>query len=164
MMKKWLEGVKENSERTPPMSREKAFQEWLRNYNPALFQHFEKDVCSLDELIACQIARNAYNAALDLMEAEIATLKAQIPSGYLKAFRDECDHSFKKHGGMPDDIIHSVAVMCEESGEAIQAAIQFTYEGGSIENVREELIQTGAMCLKALEALPTPPESEDSDG
>ena len=52
------------------MDREKEFREWLRNYNPALFKRVEKDACSYNELIAHQIAKTAFNAALDLMDEE----------------------------------------------------------------------------------------------
>ena len=49
-----------------------------------------------------------------------------------------------------DDVIHAVSVMNEEAGEAIQAAIDLTYANGSIEKVKYELIQTAAMCFRAL--------------
>lgn len=54
------------------------------------------------------------------------------------------------HPLWPDDIIHAVAIMCEESGEAIQAAINLQYENGNIEDVEKELIETAAMCLRCL--------------
>jgi hypothetical protein len=63
------------------IDREKAFQEWLGNYNPALFKRVEKDACSYNELIAHQNARTAFNAALDLMDEE----------------REEFERSFKAH-------------------------------------------------------------------
>ena len=50
-----------------------------------------------------------------------------------------------------DDVIHATALVNEEAGEAIQAALDLTYDNGSIEKVKAELIQTAAMCFRALE-------------
>ena len=75
------------------------------------------------------------------------------------------------HPLWPDDIIHAVAIMCEESGEsidafikledsikrmmnhsikAIRSALNLQYENGNIEDVEKELIQTAAMVLRCL--------------
>lgn len=59
-----------------------------------------------------------------------------------------------KHPEWPKDMIHQAAVVCEESGEMLQASLQFVYEGKPLSAIKEELIQTGAMVFRMLENFP----------
>ncbi len=50
----------------------------------------------------------------------------------------------------PTDPVHAVAIMAEEAGEAVQASLLVNYESHSIERIKKEVIQTGAMCIRIL--------------
>ena len=63
---------------------------------------------------------------------------------------DELLRAETKYPDWPADLIHQVAIMQEESGEAIRAALNHVYHGEPLDDVRVELIQTAAMCLRCL--------------
>lgn len=58
-----------------------------------------------------------------------------------------------KHPDYPSDMFHQLAIMQEEAGEVTMAVLHLHYEKGTIEDVRKELIQTAAMCMRMLENL-----------
>jgi hypothetical protein len=55
-----------------------------------------------------------------------------------------------KHGAFPLDQIHCAAIVAEESGELVQAAIDHVYSKPCPERLREEAIQTAATCYRFL--------------
>lgn len=59
----------------------------------------------------------------------------------------------EKYPIFPADIIHRVAIMCEESGEAMQAALNHVYHQEPISHLRSEVIQAAAMCFRILESI-----------
>lgn len=56
----------------------------------------------------------------------------------------------RKHPNYPKDPIHQVAIIAEESGEATRASLQHCYEGGTLKDIDNEVIETGAMALRYL--------------
>ena len=54
----------------------------------------------------------------------------------------------KKFPWWPEDIIHAVAILQEECGELVKACLQSYYQHGDIEEVKKELVQTGAMVFR----------------
>lgn len=64
----------------------------------------------------------------------------------------ELERARQLHPGFPADPIHQAAIVWEESGEALRAAIQSVYEDGPEAAVDGELLQTAAMCIRALVA------------
>ena len=81
--------------------------------------------------------------------------KTETISKIVSDIEEEIEFAMQKFPTFPCDPIHAVAVMGEESGEAIQAALQWMYEGGSMGKTRKELIQTAAMCIRCLSGIDT---------
>lgn len=74
--------------------------------------------------------------------AQYATISSEII--------DEVIRASSIHPTWPTDAVHAVSILTEESGELMKAAIEYHYNNGDIEAVREEAVQTGAMALRVL--------------
>ncbi len=61
---------------------------------------------------------------------------------------EELQRAQKKFPMWPKDYIHGAAVVGEEAGEILKAALQLIYEGGSVPDVIKETTHTAAMCLR----------------
>lgn len=68
----------------------------------------------------------------------------------IELIRAELKRAREKHPIFPTDLIHGVGVLCEESGEAMQAALNHIYHGGKKSHVKEELTHAGAMAVRNL--------------
>lgn len=77
---------------------------------------------------------------MDLIDSILAEIKAEV----LK--------SQEKFPRWPIDILHATAVVAEESGEMVKGALQAVYEPerSTIDDVRKEAVQTGAMAVRWL--------------
>lgn len=79
------------------------------------------------------------------------------------AIETELNKAIKKHPNYPDDMFRQVAIMNEEAGEATKAVLHYHYENGSIKEIKKELIQTAAMCIRMLNYLGYNYSQEDKD-
>ena len=69
----------------------------------------------------------------------------------LSLIEQEIYRAKKKNGGLPKDKIHQAAIVVEEAGELIRAALNYRYEGGTIKQIRKEAVHTAATCVRLLE-------------
>jgi NTP pyrophosphatase (non-canonical NTP hydrolase) len=67
-----------------------------------------------------------------------------------KMIQHEFEKAEHKFPGFPIDPVHAAAVLQEEAGELVQATLQLTYENGSIDAVKKEAAQVGAMAIRFL--------------
>jgi len=73
----------------------------------------------------------------------------------VKQILDELARAESKYPEWPSDSIHQISIMQEESGESIRAALNHVYHGAPLDDLKKELIQTGAMVIRCLKNLPT---------
>jgi hypothetical protein len=70
---------------------------------------------------------------------------------------EELKRAEKIHPSWPTDNIHAVGIIVEEVGEAMREAIDYELAGSThpeaYKNLRKELIQSTAMCFRALIAM-----------
>ena len=71
----------------------------------------------------------------------------------LQQIKNELRRAIAKHPTWPDDPIHAMAVVNEEIGELNQAVLQAVYEGGDLDHVWEEALQSTAMLFRFLDSL-----------
>jgi len=73
-------------------------------------------------------------------------------SHFRRLIDEEVERARKKHPTWPkDDPLFAAAIVMEEAGELMRAAVQFRGEGGQLGACDEEAIQTAAMCIRFLE-------------
>jgi NTP pyrophosphatase (non-canonical NTP hydrolase) len=56
----------------------------------------------------------------------------------------------KKFPGWPVDPVHGAAIVAEEAGEALQAALDYYYGRADERALRKELLHTAAMAMRFL--------------
>jgi NTP pyrophosphatase (non-canonical NTP hydrolase) len=78
-------------------------------------------------------------------------------SAILQDILNELKKAKKKFPNWPDHMVSRAAIVAEEAGELVRAALQFKYERSDRESqileLRKEAIQTAAMAIRFLENL-----------
>jgi hypothetical protein len=85
-----------------------------------------------------------------------------LPTGFSKETNifydvlEEIDRARLLHPVWPTDTIHATFLMMEEAGEVVQAVnnLIWGHKGGTVADVRKEIIETMAMCLRLLVETP----------
>lgn len=70
--------------------------------------------------------------------------------GIVSEILRELERAETIHPTWPRDPVHQAAVMVEEAGETMQAALDFYYHDKPLDRIRVEAIQTGAMAIRLL--------------
>lgn len=75
--------------------------------------------------------------------------------GKYEQIERELEKAERQHPAWPPNIFEQVAIMNEEAGEVTKAVLHYKREGGSLRDIKKELIQTAAMCMRMLQNLPS---------
>ena len=72
----------------------------------------------------------------------------------IRSIISELSRAEKVYPDWPTDMVYQASIMNEEAGEVVQAVNNFVmHNSGSIKDIHDELIQTGAMVLRCLKNL-----------
>lgn len=79
--------------------------------------------------------------------------KQMLINAILLAIHEEVDNAERLHPDWPECNFRQLAIVSEEAGEVAKAVLHLHYENGSRDELREELIQTAAMCVRMIKNL-----------
>lgn len=72
----------------------------------------------------------------------------------IQLINDELKRAKLIHPDYPTNIYKQLTILIEETGEVAKAVLHYDDEGtGSLQDVKDELVQTAAMCIRMLENL-----------
>lgn len=71
-------------------------------------------------------------------------------AGAVLKILEALDEAKRKWPRWVTDPIHAAAVLAEEAGETVQAANDVVYSGGSMDDVRKEAAQAGAVAIRVM--------------
>lgn len=67
---------------------------------------------------------------------------------FLKEIVKELHRAEKKHPEYPECDFKKLAILSEEAGEVAKAVLHYHHENGSLAEIKSELTQTAAMCMR----------------
>jgi NTP pyrophosphatase (non-canonical NTP hydrolase) len=71
----------------------------------------------------------------------------------INQFLIELQKAEEKHPNWPKELTHQALILAEEAGEIAKAALHIIEGKGTLEELKEEIYQTGAMCIRLAENL-----------
>ena len=92
---------------------------------------------------------------------QVELQNAEVADDVLDRIFSELRKAEAKFPGWPDDVVHGAAIMGEEAGEALKAALDLYYGRGSLEELKKETAQAGAMAIRFLAYLETLEEPKE---
>lgn len=69
----------------------------------------------------------------------------------VESILNELENAKRKWPDWVSDPVHAAAIVSEEAGELMQAALDYSYSEGATKDMIKEAIQTGAMAIRFLE-------------
>jgi NTP pyrophosphatase (non-canonical NTP hydrolase) len=117
-----------------------------------LNQALKKTTDTIDSLF--KAGQHTLNIFSPYPRFESVYFRDLLRSVALTQIKEELAAAEKKHPTWPKDTVHASAILNEEAGELTQAAIDYHYDNGSLEKVRREAAQVGAMAIRVLINLP----------
>lgn len=81
------------------------------------------------------------------------TIETSVHRNILTAILAELERAKAKFPQWPSDPIHAAAIVGEESGELIRAAVIHVYENGSEDECWKEAVQTAVTAIRFLEGI-----------
>lgn len=73
---------------------------------------------------------------------------------------DEVSRAEALYPNWPSNVVEQVSIMMEEAGECVKEANDVRFKNKPLENLKKELIQTGAMCVRVFKNLEVEYEME----
>lgn len=92
------------------------------------------EVMGRPEQEVVRVDRATFDAIRYEIESELTAAQAQFPT-------------------WPVDLIHRVAIVAEEAGEAVRASLHVAYDGEDPEELYRELVQTAATAFRAMASM-----------